>query len=228
MIYKTPKIQIFPNLLGTEKRVQDLQINISELDWLGYSFGLAKRVAVMNIEDTRHIPVVYVGVNQDPIDMSMWPYDSWDSYAFWDLMDQSEFIYGGNRSGKRRYPKIAQPVALIVCLNNKAISQEQDYNITHSICKNEIIDKLNNTNMSNGIFKVTGTLENIPVEVFDGYDVDNNLMEPNSMLRIEGILTYTQDCVIGTSSSTSTDNVLLLEDGEVFLMEDGEEFELED
>ncbi len=44
MPYKTPNIPTFPNLLGTEKRVQDLQLKIAELDWLEYSFGLAKRV----------------------------------------------------------------------------------------------------------------------------------------------------------------------------------------
>jgi len=66
--------------------------------------------------------------------------------------------------------------------------------VTHSICKNEIIEKINFSNISGGWFEITGILENIPLEVFDGYDVDDNLMEPNSMLRIEGVLTYTQDC----------------------------------
>jgi len=226
MPYKTPRIQIFPNLLGTEKRVQDLQIKISELDWLEYSFGLAKRVTIMSNEDTLQTPVVYVGVNQDPIPMPMWPDDSWHSYAFWDLMDRSEFLYFDNVGGHRRHPKIQQPVALIVCLNNKLISNHQDHNLTHSICKNELIEKLNTSNMSNGIFQITGVLENLPTEVFDGYDVEDQLMEPNSMIRIEGMLTYTQDCTTG-DTSTSTGAVLLLEDGVVLVMEDGEEFALE-
>ena len=194
MPYKIPNIPIFPQLLGTEKRCQELQQKIGELDWLEYSFGLAKRVTIEDNDETIQAPIVYVGIKADPLDMRMWPDDSWDSYAFWDLMEQSEFIYGGNRSGKRRYPKIAQPVALIVCLNNKAISQEQDYNVTHSICKNELIEKINFSNISGGWFEITGILENIPLSVFADYDVDDNLMEPNSMLRIEGVLTYTQDC----------------------------------
>ncbi len=194
MPYKTPNIPIFPNLLGTEKRVQDLQLRIAELDWLEYSFGLAKRVTIMNNEDKFQVPVAYVGVNHDPLDMRMWPDDAWHSYAFWDLMEQSEFLYFDNVGGHRRYPKIQQPVALIVCLNNKRISSGQDTNVTHSICKNELIEKLNTTNMANGIFQITGILENLPVDVFDGYDVEDQLMEPNSMLRIEGIITYTQDC----------------------------------
>ncbi|KKL05428.1 hypothetical protein LCGC14_2606100, partial [marine sediment metagenome] len=47
---------------------------------------------------------------------------------------------------------------------------------------------------SKGVYEITGMTENNPLEVFDGYDVNDELMEPHSMLRIEGLLTYTQDC----------------------------------
>ena len=195
MSYRIPKIPIFEQLLGTEKRCQDLQQRISELDWLEYSFGLAKRVTIEEGEEIVQRPIVYVGTRSDSLDMQMWPSDVYKSYAFWDLIDRSEFEYNDNRAGRRKYPKIIQPVALIVCLDNKKISQEQDYNVTHSICKNELIEKLNFFSMpSGGVYEITGIVENLPTEVFEGYDVDDNLMEPNSMLRIEGLLTYTQDC----------------------------------
>ena len=195
MTYKIPKIPIFPELLGTEKRCQDLQQRIAELDWLEYSFGLAKRVTMEVGEDIIQTPVVYVGVKADSLDVKAWPNDTWKSYAFWDLMEISEFEYNDNRAGRRKYPKIIQPVALIVCLNNKLISQDQDYNVTHSICRNELWEKLNFFSMpSGGVYEIAGVVENLPVEVFDGYDVDDELHEPHSMLRIEGLLTYTQDC----------------------------------
>ncbi len=38
----------------------------------------------MDNEDTFQIPVAYVGVNHDPLDMRMWPDDNYQSYAFWD------------------------------------------------------------------------------------------------------------------------------------------------
>lgn len=195
MPYKIPNIPIFPQLLGTEKRVQDLQQRIAELDWLEYSFGLAKRITIELGEDVEHAPVVYVGTKADSLDVRPWLSDAHKSYAFWDLIGIDEYNYGTNITGRRQYPKIIQPVALIVCLDNKQISQGQDYNITHSICKNELIAKLNFFSLpSKGIFNITGMIENLPVEVFDGYDVEDNLMEPRSMLRIEGVLTYTQDC----------------------------------
>ena len=59
MPYKIPKIPIFPELLGTEKRVQDLQQKIFELDWLEYSFGLAKRVTIERGEEIEQAPVVH-------------------------------------------------------------------------------------------------------------------------------------------------------------------------
>ena len=194
MPYKIPKIPLFPELLGTEKRVQDLQQIIAELDWLEYSFGLAKRVTIERDEDFESAPVVYTGVRSDSLDVRMWPSDVFKAYAFWDLIDPSEFLYFDNVNARRRYPKIEQPIALIVCMDNKKISHDQDYNVTHSLNKNELVNKLNNTNMSSGIFQIASITENLPVEVFDGYDVDDNLMEPQSCLRIEGLLTYTQDC----------------------------------
>ena len=195
MGYKIPNIPVFPELLGTEKRIQDLQQRIGELDWLEYSFGLVKRITIETDEDVIQVPVAYIGAKQDSLDVKPWPNDSWKSYALWDLIEASEFLYFDNVTARRKYPKIQQPVALIVCLNNEHISHNQDYNVTHSICRNELYEKINFFSLpSGGIFEITNTIENLPVEVFDGYDVEDNLMEPNSMIRIEGVLTYTQDC----------------------------------
>jgi len=189
MPYKVPKISIFSQLLGTEKRVQELQQKIAELDWLEYSFGLAKRVT---IEDEQ-APVVYTGTRSDSLDVRPWPADVFKSYAFWDLVDTAEFDYAEN-TGRRKYPQIIQVVALIVCLDNKLISQGQDYNVTHSVCRNELIEKINFANISKGAVKILNMIENKPLDVFDGYDVDDNLMEPRSMIRFEIELNYLQDC----------------------------------
>lgn len=194
MPYKKPKIPIFPQLLGVERRVQDLQIKIAELDWLECSFGLAKRVTIERGEEAEQAPVVYEGLKRDPLDVRMWPNDTYKAYTFWSLVEAAEFLYFDSVTAKLRYPKIQQQVALIVCLDNEKISHNQDYNITHSICKNEIISKLNSVNMSSGIFQITSLIENLPVEVFADYDVDDNLMEPQSCFRIEGLMTFTQDC----------------------------------
>ena len=188
MPYKVPKIPIFDSLIGIEKRVQDLQVNLSELDWLEYSFGLSKRV---ELDEEEIAPVVYTSVNGDTLDMRMWPNDTYKSYSFWELTEASEFLYSDN-VGARRYPKIQQPVALIVCLDNSKISTNQDHNITHSLCREELIDKLNNKNMSSGIFQIVSVLQNVP-EVFGDYEV-KDLREPYSTIRIEGLLTYTKDC----------------------------------
>lgn len=194
MPYRVPKIPIFPELLGTEKRVQELQQKIWELDWLEYSFGLCKRVTIETEEDKLQRPVVYVGTKADSLDMAWWPNDVYKSYAFWDLVGASEFDYGTNVTGKRQYPKIKQTVALIVILDNEKISHGQDYNITHSLCRNELIEKLNFANIKGGWFNIVGITENLPLEVFEGYDVSDELHEPDSMLRIEIEMTYNQDC----------------------------------
>ena len=188
------KIPIFSELVGIEKRVQDLQQNISELDWLEYSFGLAKRVMRGDEDNQRLVPVVYTGAKSDSLDMTMWPDDVYKAYAFWDLINPSEYLYFDNVNARRRFPKIEQPVALIVCLDNQKISPNQDNNVTHSICREELINKLNNKNMSQGIFQIAAVVENRITDVFDEYDVEDNLQEPWSCLRIEGLLTYTKDC----------------------------------
>ncbi len=192
-MYKIPKIPIFPELLGAEKRIQTLQQKIAELDWLEFSFGLAKRLNTSD-EDPQAYPGVYTGVRSDSLDMRMWPADIYKAYAFWDLTDTDEFEYFDNRGGRHRFPKILQPVALIVCLDNKKISQEQDYNVTFSICKNELINKLNRSGLPGGTFEITGIIENKPVDVFLDYDVSDDLMDPDACLRIDGLITYTQDC----------------------------------
>ena len=197
MAYKIPKIPIFEQLLGTEKRVQDLQQRIAELDWLEYSFGLAKRITIEVGEDVLQRPYVYAGVNRDSIDMKAWPDDVYKSYAFWDLLEPAEFLYFDNVTNRRKYPKIQQPIALIVVLDNEKISHDQDYNVTYSICKNELLEKLNFFSIpSGGVFQIVNMIENLPEEVFADYDVDDELMEPHAMIRIEGLLTYTQDCTI--------------------------------
>lgn len=195
MPYKVPNIPIFPNLQGTEKRVQELQQRIAELDWLEYSFGLCKRVTIERNEEIEQAPVVYIGINKDVLDMRPWPDDIYKAYAFWDLIDASEFLYGDNVTNHRRYPKVQQPVALIVCLDNEKISNGQDHNITHSICRNELLTKLNNFSLPpGGIFQIASVTENNPEDVFDGFDVEDKLNEPYSMMRIEGLLTYLIDC----------------------------------
>jgi len=194
MPYKIPNIHIFEHLLGTEKRVQQLQQKIAELDWLEYSFGLAKRVTLESDNDLQLAPVVYTGTRADSLDVRPWPSDEWKSYAFWDLIDAAEFDYGDNIAGRRKYPQVIQGVALIVCLNNKRISEGQDYNVTHSICRNELIEKINFANIYKGVVNITGMVENNPEDVFEGYDVDDNLMEPRSMIRLEIELNYLQDC----------------------------------
>lgn len=191
MPYKIPKIPIFSTLLGIDKLIQDLQLNISELDWLEYSFGLSKTVN-LGVEDEDMAPVVYTGTRSDALDVRPWPDDVYRSYAFWTLTDASEFMYFDNVNAARRYPKIQQPVALIVCLDNSKISNGQDFNVTHCLCREELINKLNTKNMSKGIFQIVSVSENT-MSVFDGYDV-KELRDPYSWIRVEGLITYTKDC----------------------------------
>ena len=192
MAYKIPKIPILTEMVGVEKRVQDLQQNISELDWLEYSFGLAKGVNIGNEEDENIAPMVYTGVNSDSLDVRMWPDDTYKSYAFWVLTEANEFLYYDNVNAARRSPKMQQPIALIVCLDNKKISHDQDHTVTHSVCREELIDKLNNKNISNGIFQITAVIQNV-AEVFGDFET-KPLQEPYSCFRVEGLLTYTKDC----------------------------------
>jgi hypothetical protein len=222
MPYKIPKIPIFPELVGTERRVQDLQIKIAELDWLESSFGLAKRVTIERGEELEQKPTVYEGAKRDSIDVSMWPNDAIKSYSFWDLIDPDEYLYFENNNIRRSYPTVVAPVALIVCLDNKRISQNQDYNVTHSICKNELIQKLNTVNGFGGTYRIAAINQNKPIEVFDGYDVDDNLMEPQSCIRIEGTITYTMDCDEGVSPSVTVDGIVTKSGSFIITKQDGE------
>jgi len=206
MPYKTPRIPIWEDLKGVERRIQDLQLNIAELDWLEYPFGLAKVLDIGNDEEDI-APIVYTGVRRDSLDMRPWPNDNFKAYAFWMLTEADEFEYNDNINGLRRFPKIKQPVTLIVCLNNEKISTQQDYNITHMLCREELLINLSTKNMSSGIFQVVSVLQNVP-EVFDGFEV-RALQEPYSCMRIDGVITYKADCDYTLPAGASYEGGLL-------------------
>jgi len=188
MPYKIPKIPVL-DLTGVEKRVQDLQVMVASLDWLEYSFGLSRKVN-LGTEDEIIAPVVYTG--SDPLDVRIWPSDVYKAYSFWLLTEPSEFLYHDNVNARRRYPRIEQPLAVIVCIDLEKVSRGQAYPVTISNCKNEFINKVNNNNISNGLFQVASVTDDA-VKVFDEYDVTET-REPHYCFRVEGLLTYTHDC----------------------------------
>jgi hypothetical protein len=193
MRYKVPNIPIHSGLSGIDKRVQEIQIKMGEITWLQYSFGLCQAV-LKDDEGDEIAPVCFVSETSDPLDVRPWPDDSWNSYSFWDLIDPVEPDYGDNFSF-RKYPVLNYTVACIVVVHLDKVSG--DWKVGRSQVRHDLLEFFHQDLRFSGTFQISGMWEKSIEEIFDGYDIVDPLLvlrDNTAAFRIEGLVTFKQDC----------------------------------
>lgn len=190
MRYKVPNIPTFTGLTGIDKRIQDIQQQLT-FTWLEYSFGLCKRIVI----NDSIVPVCFSNNKSDTIDMRPFPDDSWKSYAFWDQDDSNEFNYADNISGAKRYPSISYNVSCLFIIDlNKASTK--NYKVAHSDIRQDIINFFNQLRFA-GNFAISSMNEKNITDIFKGYTIENPeivLKDNISCFRVNGVVTFKQDC----------------------------------
>ena len=194
MSHKIPRIPTFTGLKGIDTRIQQLQTRLaSQISWLQYSFGLCQPVLKQVGEDEIIIPVCHVDNTTDAYDMRPWLDDSHNSYSFWDMIDMNP-DYVENYS-YRRYPALHYSVACIIIVNLDSIGS--DYKDNRSQVRQDILNFFHNNIRLYGMFEMTAMIERDIELIFDGYDIEDPLIllrDNTAAFRVEGVVTFKQDC----------------------------------
>jgi len=208
MSNKSPRIPEF-TLQGIADKIQTLQSTLdSNLSWLDHSFGLAERYEKLVDDETHIIPMAYIDNTSDPIDLRPWPYDSYDSYAFWHVEDPGEVIYPneGLDLAIRKYAIWEYQVACIIMANPKIID-DSSYNETKSELKQDILEVFqNNPDITFG-FRITQVFERDIIKIFAPYTIEKSqevLKYPFVAFRFDGMLQFKQKCPVSNTYSVTT------------------------
>ena len=180
---KSPKL--FDRVIG------ELQQGLkSRLSWLDYSFGRAERL-VKTVNGVRvYSPNVYVGNN----DYELITPDTVriGNYSFF-VMDEPQDVASPTHDNVR----IKSPFSLVVWVDMRKVSDDDERN-TEAV-KEEVLLALGNITLRKGRFEVTRIYERAE-NVFAGFtldEVDNQyMMAPYYGVRIQGIMTIINDCVL--------------------------------
>lgn len=163
---------------------------IKNIGWLDHAFGRAQRLVTQREHKTWYYPGVYIGDNEY---LNVLPGQNIGNRTFFVVDDPHTIEYN-----PRMYNLIKTPVSLICWYNLSDIYPNGKERNTEDV-KRQILRVLTTLTMPNAtrleLEKIYEQAENI----FKGYsirEIDTQyLMQPYAGLRIEGILTYREECV---------------------------------
>jgi len=207
MANKAPRISTF-SLAGIAAKIQTLQTTLADnLSWLDYSFGIADRYEKIINDETHILPLCFVYNTTDPIDMRPWPYDTYDSYAFWHVDEPGEVKYSDELSAAmRKYAIWNYSVACIIVADLRKIDDDP-YNETKSKLKQDILEVFQNNSDINFSFWITQVYERNINEIFAPYTIEKPeeiLKYPFVAFRFEGIVQFKQLCPVANTYSVTT------------------------
>lgn len=163
---------------------------IKNIGWLNYAFGRAQRLATQREHKTYYYPGVYIGENEY---LNVLPGQEIGNRTFFVVDDPQTIEFN-----PRRYNFIKSPISLICWYDLSDIYPDSKERNTEDV-KRQIIRVLTDLTMPNAtrleLTKIYEQAENI----FKGYslrEIDTQfLMQPYAGLRIDGYLTYREECV---------------------------------
>ena len=203
MQYKVPRIPSFTGLEGIDLRVQQIQEKLdSELSFLQYSFGACNYELKQVGEDIETIPVCYVDNHSDPLDMRPFLDDAHNSYCFWDV-GEPEIDYFGNLS-PRAFPTFQYPVACIFVVNLDSVNA--DSKVAKSLVRQNILNFFGASLRFKGNFQIAGMIDNDIESIYEGFDIADPLLvlrDNVAAFRVEGLITFKQDCITDRDSNFS-------------------------
>lgn len=163
---------------------------IKNIAWLNYAFGRAQRLVTQREHKNWYYPGVYIGDNEY---LNVLPGQNIGNRTFFIVDDPQNINFN-----PRQYNLIESPVSLICWYDLTDIYPDGKERNTEDI-KRQILRVLTTLTMPNAtrltLTKIYEQAENI----FKGYsikEIDTQyLMQPYAGLRIDGILTYREECI---------------------------------
>ena len=203
-MYKKPQIPTF-TLKGVDDKIQDLQVILTGLDWLDYSFGLCEHASREEDGETTTYPAQWINNKTDYIDLRPFPMDIY-SYSFWDIEDPGEIQYNneGVQYGKRRFAHYLYNAACIFVMNIKQIDNTSTFNETKSKIREDIINRFETAMITfDSFFTPQRIIEHDIVQIFKGFKIDKPeaWKFPYQAFRVEGELLFKRACPVSNTYS---------------------------
>lgn len=202
MPYKVPNIPSF-TLKGVDDKIQDLQVILTSLTWLDYSFGLCEHAHRIEDGSVINYPAQWVNNRSDYIDLRPFP-DDFYSYSFWDVEDPAGVEYNNDEvnAAKRKFALYRYNVAAIFVLDLKQLDFDTSYNETKSKLREDIVNKFETGLLGfNAHFWVTAIYEHDITQIFKGFTIDKpeEFKYPYQAFRIEGELLFKRACPVSNT-----------------------------
>ena len=205
-MYKVPSIPSF-TLKGVDDKIQDLQVILTSLSWLDYSFGLCEH-AHREEDGVTNYPAQWINNKTDYIDLRPFPDDIY-SYSFWDIEDPGlvEYNNDGENVSKRKYAHYLYNAACIFVMDLNQIDNNSTFNETKSKIREDIMNKFERGLIAfDSHFWVTGIYEHDITQIFKGFTIDKpeEWKFPYQAFRIEGQLSFKRACPVSNTYTINT------------------------
>ena len=200
-MYKVPSIPTF-TLKGIDNKIQQLQVILTGLSWLDYSFGLCEHAHRKEGERTINYPAQWINNKTDYVDLRPFPNDTY-SYCFWDMEDPADVQYGQEQEyAKRKYAHYQYPVACIFVMDLNLIDNTSTFNETKSKLREDIMNKFETGLITfDAHFWPEKIYEKDITQIFKGFTIDkpDEWKFPYQAFRIEGQLLFKRACLVSNT-----------------------------
>lgn len=162
---------------------------ISKVGWLDHAFGRAQRLVTLRDQKEYYYPGVYIGNNEY---LNVLPGQGIGNRTFFIVDDPQEVQFL-----PRSYSIIKCPISLVLWCDLSTIFQGTNERNTEEI-KRQMMRVLSDAVMPSGskieVLKLYEQANNIFKE-YSLKEIDTQfLMQPYAGLRVDGVLTYREDC----------------------------------
>ena len=162
---------------------------ISEIGWLDHAFGRAQTLVTKQDKKTYYYPAVYIGSNEY---LNVLPGQEIGNRIFFVIDDPQTVDFN-----PRRYNVINSPISIVCWYDLSRIYAESSERNTEEI-KRQILRVLTNLTMPDATRLTIDKIYEKADNIFRGYsirEIDTQyLMQPFAGIRIDGTLTYREDC----------------------------------
>lgn len=163
---------------------------ISEIGWLDHAFGRAHTLVTKQEQNIYTFPAIYIGDNEY---LNVLPGQEVGNRIFFVVGDPQTLNFK-----PRRYNVINSPISLICWYDLSRIYADSSERNTEEI-KRQILRFLTNLIMPNATRLTVEEIYEKAENIFRGYsirEIDTQyLMQPFAGIRIDGTLTYREDCI---------------------------------
>jgi hypothetical protein len=160
------------------------------LPWLTHAFGIAQRMTGRRDEGRTFVyPAAYIGAGEYT---NLLPTDALGNYTFVTIDDPQRVAF-------RRLQRstVRAPFSLTLWYDLRTVTDRAEERATEEV-KRQLLRALSTMNLADGAHVDFTSIYERPSNVWEGYTISEAeaqfMTHPYGALRIEGELTYTEDC----------------------------------